>query len=118
MTMLTIFLVRDELKSADGDEAVIDSYAMDGPLAVTLPLASAAVTTGARIVRIVAAIEVDPARGLDTYFTCSKAARRVSGELDFDQYLRVSAEGAVQRCRTTLPLNAKPWRNETEMAKP
>ncbi len=75
MTMHTIFLVKDELQSACCDEPVLKSYPIGGALAATLPLASAALTDGPRtdgprIMRIVAAIEVDPAHGLDAYFTC------------------------------------------------
>jgi hypothetical protein len=91
---------------------------MHGPLAATLPLASATVTKAARIMRIVAAIEVDPARGVDTYFTCSKAVRRVSHKLDVDQFIRVSADGAVEHRCTNLPLIAKPGRNETAIVRP
>jgi hypothetical protein len=116
MTLHTIFLVKDELESAGREEAVLKSYPMDGALDVTLPLASAAVAGTARILRIVAAIEVDPARGLDAYFTCSKTVRRVSGELDLDQFIWVAADGTVQHRRTIFPLIAKPVRNETAVA--
>ena len=86
---------------------------MGGELAATLPLASAALTDGRRIMRIVAAIEVDPAHGLDAYFTCSKAVRRASGELELDQVILVSADGTVNPGRTNCPRIAKPEQDET-----
>jgi hypothetical protein len=107
MTMHTIFLVKDELQSAGRDEPVLESYPMGGALGATLPLASAALTDGPRIMRIVAAIEVDPAHGLDAYFTCSKAVRRASGELEFDQIILVSADGTVNHSSTKCPRIAK-----------
>jgi hypothetical protein len=111
MTMHTIFLVRDELQSAGCDEPVLKSYPMCGALAATLPLASAALADGPQIMRIVAAIEVDPAHGLDAYFTCSKAVRRASGELELDQVILVSADGTVKH-RFNRPRIAKPEQNE------
>jgi hypothetical protein len=113
MTMHTIFLVKDELQSAGRDEPVLTSYPMGGALAATLPLASAALTDAPRIMRIVAAIEVDPAHGLDAYFTRSKALRRASGELALDQFISVSADGTVKHRRTNCPRIAKPEQNKT-----
>jgi len=84
---------------------------MGGELAATLPLASAALTGGRRIMRIVAAIEVDPAHGLDAYFTRSKAVRRASGELE--QVILASADGTVKHGRTNCPQIAKPEQNRT-----
>jgi hypothetical protein len=63
--------------------------------------------------RIVAAIEVDPAQGLDAYFTRSKAVRRASGELEFDHVILVSADGTVKHRRTNRPRIAKSEQNET-----
>jgi hypothetical protein len=113
MTMHTIFLVKDELQSAGCDEPVLKSHPMGGALAATLPLVSAALTDGPGIMRIVAAIEVDPAQGLDAYFTRSKAVRRASGELELDQVILVSADGTVNHGRTNCPRIAKPEQDET-----
>jgi hypothetical protein len=113
MTMHTIFLVKDELQSAGRDEPVLTSYPMGGALAATLPLTSAALTDAPRIMRIVAAIEVDPAHGLDAYFTRSKAVRRASGELQLDQFISVSADGTVTYRRINCPPIANPEQDKT-----
>jgi len=103
----TIYLVRDEIATAEQDRQVLNRYEVEGPLAQTLPNVAAVVAAvTSRILRIVAGVEVAPEMGLDVDFMCWKASQYAARGLDLNQLVWVSTAGRVRSLRTGLPLTA------------